>query len=372
MKRFIDCIISFKTCNLRCDYCYITHSRSWGHALPKFRHDADRIGRALSPERLGGICLLNIVGEGETLLPPEIVGIIHGILKQGHYITLVTNGTITKRFDEITALPPDCLNRLLVKFSFHYLELKRKNWLNMFFDNVEKVRKAGCSISIELTPSDEMIPHIDDAIDLCRQRVGAMCHVSVARDERTSSLSLLTQHPRTEYAEIWNRFQSDLFKFKLKIFGEKRQEYCYAGIWSVVLELTTGELRQCYKGEALQNIFDDTERPIQWKPVGCHCPEPHCYNGHAFMTLGVVPSVPTPTLTEMRNRVCTDGSEWLTPNMKEFLARKLGSANRELAWLEKQQHELRRALRGALKNSQTYLKAKSLLGQLLKKTTGPS
>lgn len=366
MKRYFDCIISFRTCNLRCDYCYITHTQSWGHALPKFRYDAERIGRALKPERLGGICLFNIVGEGETVLPPEIVGIIHSILKQGHYITLVTNGTISQRFDEIAALPPDCLSRLMVKFSFHYLELKRKNWMDKFFDNVNKVRKAGCSISLELTPTDDLIPLMDDIIALCQQRVGAPCHVTVARDERDPALPLLTKHTRAQYEEIWSRFQSDLFKFKLKVFGEKRLEFCYAGVWSTVLELTTGELHQCYKGESLQNIFEDPDRPIRWKPVGCHCPEPHCYNAHGFMTLGVIPSVPTPTLTDMRNRVCAVGSEWLAPNVKEFLSRKLGNANREFTWLERQYCEFQNRLMG----SQLYRRAQWYLKRLRGGTSG--
>jgi len=356
MKRFIDCAIPFRTCNLRCDYCYITHTKSWGQKLPEFRYDVDRIGRALSAKRLGGTCLINICGEGETLLPPEIVGIIYNILKNDHYVMVVTNGTITKRFDEIAELPAVCLNRLLIKFSFHYLELKRKGWFDVFFGNVQKVRNAGCSISLELTPSDEMIPYIDDAIALCRKRTGAICHVTVARNEKNSELTILTQYTKSEYEDIWNKFQSDLFKFKMQVFGVKRYEYCYAGLWSCVLDLVTGNLIQCYRGELLQNIFEDIERPIHFAPIGCHCAQPHCYNAHAFMTLGVIPSISTPRFADMRNRLCDNGSEWLTPEMKAFLNRKLGDENPELTWIKKHLHEISRLS----KASRVLRQAKSL------------
>lgn len=340
MKRFIDCIIPFRTCNLRCDYCYITHTKSWGQKLPVFFYDADHIGLALSAKRLGGICLINICGEGETLLPQETVEVIYSILKNGHYVMVVTNGTLTKRFDDIADLPADCLDRLLIKFSFHYLELKRKNWFDVFFENVQKVRNAGCSISLELTPSDEMIPYIDDAISLCNKRVGAICHVTVARDERNPSLSILTKQTRSDYENIWNRFQSELFKFKMRVFGKKRYEFCYAGLWSGVLDLVTGDLKQCYSGKLIQNVFEDIERPIRFFPVGSHCPQPYCYNAHAFMTLGVIPAIRTPRFAEMRNRLCDDGSEWLTPTMKTFLEKKLFEENMELNWIEKQLYEI--------------------------------
>ena len=341
MKRFIDCVIPFRTCNLRCHYCYITHTKSWGAKLPVFSHSAEHIGRALSVERLGGVSLINICGEGETLLPPEVVGIVHEILKQGHYVMVVTNGTVSKRFDEIAALPADCLDRLMIKFSFHYLELKKRGWLDLFFNNVAKIRAAGASISVELTPSDEMIPHIDEAIALCQARVGAACHVTVARDERNPDLSILTGHSKPEYQKIWDRFDSELFRFKMSVFGIKRREFCYAGLWSGTLDLVSGNLRRCYRGGTIQDIYEDLDRPIPFHPIGCHCPEPHCFNAHAFMTLGVVPSVRTPPFAEMRNRTCADGSEWLTPGFKAFISRKLGDENQEWSWLSERMFELK-------------------------------
>lgn len=348
MKRFIDCVIPFRTCNLRCHYCYITQTKSFGEKLPVFPYSAEHIGRSLSAERLGGISLINLCGEGETLLPPEVPGIVRAILEQGHYVMVVTNGTVSKRFEELAALPGELLDRLMIKFSFQYLELKRLGWFDRFFDNVRKMRSAGASISVELTPSDEMIPCIEDALMQCRERVGAACHVTVARDETTRELKILTAHDREEYRKIWNRFDSDLFRFKLGVFGQKRREFCYAGVWTGFLNLVTGDLKQCYRAQRIQNIYQNLTMPIRFFPVGCHCPEPHCYNAHAFMTLGVIPSVRTPVFADMRNRVCADGTEWLRPGFKEFISRKLGDENREWSVAKKRWAQIRAMMINAM------------------------
>jgi len=365
MKRFIDCVIPFRTCNLRCSYCYITHTKSFGAKLPVFPYSAEHIGRALSVERLGGTSLINICGEGETLLPPEVPGIVREILEQGHYVMVVTNGTISQRFEELALLPPDCLRRLFIKFSFHYMELKKRNWLDLFFANVAKMREAGASFSVELTPSDEMIPSIEDAMAICREQVGAVCHVTVARDETTRDLRILTRLSREEYRQAWGQFDSDLFRFKLGVFGEKRREFCYAGLWSGFLDLVSGELKQCYCEAPIQNIYEDENAPIRFRPVGPHCRLPHCYNAHVFMTLGLLPSVSTPTFAAMRNRVCPDGSEWLRPAFREFISRNLGEENQEWSRLERMRFELGRAWA----QSRIGRKGKSLLARIHHKSS---
>lgn len=132
MKRFIDINVPVTSCTLRCHYCYITQHRLFSAALPKFRYGAEFIGKALSAERLGGICHINMCGGGETLLPPEMTTIVRAILEQGHYIMIVTNGTVTKRFEEMMTYPVELRQRLGFKFSFHYLELKKRNLLDVF------------------------------------------------------------------------------------------------------------------------------------------------------------------------------------------------------------------------------------------------
>ncbi|KWW35847.1 MAG: radical SAM domain-containing protein [bacterium F083] len=344
MKRFIDVAIPVQTCNLRCKYCYIAQTNKFLEALPYFMYDAKTIGKALSKERLGGICHLNLCGGGETLLPPQMTEIISELLKQGHYIAIVTNGTITKRFEELCQLPEEYRKRLLFKFSFHYLELERLGWFEKFWNNVHMVQKAGCSFSVELTPNDETIPYIEDIKKMCLKEVKALCHITVARNEQDPKLPILTEHTKEEYYKIWDTFDSELFRFKMTTFNVKRKEFCYAGLWTGVLNLGTGILRQCYCGKIIQNIFKDTDKPIKWNAIGCHCTEPHCHNSHVWLTLGNIPEIETPTYALMRNRVCTDGTEWLNKEMKSFLSSKLEDSNNKYTPSEKKKINIKMAI----------------------------
>jgi len=326
MKRFIDINVPVTSCTFRCHYCYITQHRLFSAALPKFRYGAEFIGKALSAERLGGICHINMCGGGATLLPPEMTTIVRAILEQGHYIMIVTNGTVTKRFEEMMTYPVELRQRLGFKFSFHYLELKKRNLLDVFFANIKRVRNAGCSFSLELTPSDELIPYIEEIKAVCMERVGALCHVTVARDEKKAEFPILTKYSREEYKKIWGSFHSDLFDFKISVFGEKRKEFCYAGVWGGILDIGTGVLRACDNTLLRQNIFEDISKPIRFKAIG-QCNKSHCHNAHAWLTLGMVPCLKTPYYFQMRNRQDAEGRDWLNPQMKAFLGQKLGNEN---------------------------------------------
>ena len=201
--------------------------------------------------------------------------------------------------------------------------------LDKFFENIQRVKDAGCSFSLELTPSDEYIPYIDEIKEICMDRVGAYCHLTVARDERDPELPILTKLSRDEYVSTWSQFDSDLFKFKMQTFNIKRKEFCYAGEWTAHLNLGTGILRQCYCGTVIQNIFENPDKEIKWQPIGNNCAEPHCHNAHVWLTLGAIPSLETPTYALMRDRVAKDGSHWLQDNMREFLSGKLKDNNKE-------------------------------------------
>lgn len=328
MKRFIDIRVPVDTCNFRCQYCYIAQQHRFDKALPKFKFSPDYIGKALSAERLGGKVHINMCGGGETLLPREMPQIICELLKEGHYIFVVTNGSVFERFDEILNIVPcELLPHLGFKFSFHYLELKRLSLMDKYFDNIRKVWNAGCSFSLELTPSDELIPLIPEIKDICMKNVGAFCHISVARDDRKFNVPILTKLSRDEYLKTWGQFNSQFFQFKMSTFNVKRREFCYAGAWSGYLDLGTGDMRQCYRG-ITQNIYNNINDPIDFKHcIGTNCNEAHCFNSHAFLTLGLIPELETPVYATLRNRVTTDGREWLSPEMKEFLSHQLKEEN---------------------------------------------
>ncbi len=76
---------------------------------------------------------------GETLLPPQMTGILYELLAQGHYLAVVTNGTVTKRFEEICNFPEEFRKRCSLN-SLHYTELLRLNKFDVFWDNVHRMK----------------------------------------------------------------------------------------------------------------------------------------------------------------------------------------------------------------------------------------
>lgn len=327
IKRFIDCNVPTQVCNLKCPYCYVGQVKGFSGKIRTIEHTPAEVRAALSKRRMGGIIFINFCGTGETLLGDEILPIVHEVLKEGHYVQIVTNGTVSRRFDELISWDKELLSRLLIKFSYHYTEFLRLNLLDVFFDNVTRTRAAGCSVSVEITSGDGMIPYIDEMKKICLNRTGALPHVTVARNNSSSTFKLLTEHSESDYENIWGEFHSELFNLKMKLYEKKINEYCYGGEWTFYLYLSNGDLKQCYKGEVIDNIFEDTTRPIRFKPIGKGCPEPYCYNGHAWMTLGCVPEINVPTYADIRNRITVDGNEWLTERAKAFFSHRLEENN---------------------------------------------
>ncbi len=327
VKRLIAISVPIKACNLACHYCYVRAQERVENKQAVFKYDPEHVAKCLTQKRLGGPCIINLTGAGETLLPNEMPDYIFLLLKEGHYLEVVTNGTITKRFDEILKFPKELLYHLEFKFSFHYLELLRLGWIDVFFDNVNRVREAGCSITIECVATDELIPYIDDVKKICIEKCGAICHLTVVRDSLSDELKIMSALSVEEYRNTWSSFESVMFNFKLDLFGKKRKEFCYAGLWSLYVDLGTGMTKPCYGQMCNQNIFKNPNDPIIFRPVGKHCREPYCYNGHAFLALGDIPELNAPSYSEIRNRVCIDGNEWENEDLKEAFSTKFKRTN---------------------------------------------
>jgi hypothetical protein len=326
IKKYIDCWVPVRTCNFRCHYCYVAQTGDFKSKLPEFKYSAEYIAKALSKRRLGGTCFINLCGSGETLLPPQIIGIIRTLLEEGHYIAVVTNGSLSNRFDEICAFPDEILSRLFIKFSFHYLELKRLDIMDKFFHNIHKIQNAGASFSIEFPSSDEMVPYIDEIKAVCLENVGALCHVTTLRDDSKTSSPLLTDYSEEKYYNIWSSFDSDLFEFKRKLQNIPQTGFCYAGYLTCTVDIGTGDMRQCYRAELLDNIYIDLDKPLYFEPVGHNCPDSYCTVGHALLAFGVIPEsniAKDVTYSTLRNRTCLNGTEWLTHRMKIFMGSKL-------------------------------------------------
>lgn len=334
MKRYLDCYIPTETCNFKCHYCYIAQHNKFNNKIVNFKYEPKYIAKALSKERLGGTCLINICAGGETLIAEEVIDVVKAILEEGHYVMVVTNGSLTQRFKKISEFPKELLKHLFFKFSLHYQELLRLNILDRYFDNIKMIQDAGASFTIEITPSDELEPYIEEIKKVMLEKIGALPHITIGRKD-TGDIPPLTEHKFEDYLKIWEQFDSPLIAFKKTIFGEKRKEFCYAGEWSGYLDLVTGNLCQCYCGTIIDNIYKDLSKPINFVPIGCNCAMPHCYNGHSFLSFGDIPEMKTPTYDVLRNRVQIDGREWLQPEFKAFMQSKLVDSNNEYSDKEK-------------------------------------
>lgn len=324
IKRYIEIRIPVTACNFTCMYCYLRRIEK--RTISDFILSPNELVKKLSIEKLGGVCLFNLCADGETMFHPQLIELVKQLTKSGHYVDIVTNGTLSKKFDElINALSHDEQTRLLIKFSFHYLELKKRELLDTFVDNVNKIKESGISYTIEITPHDELVDSIEEIKLFSNEHFGALPHITVARDADTRSIDILTHYSRENYIKIWEQFDSALFDFKISIFNKKRNEFCYAGDWSIYLDLETGKYRQCYVGRELGNICDNG--PIHFQAIG-RCPIPHCFNGHAFLPLGDIPELNCPTYAEERDRECVDGSHWLKDDCREFFSSKLYDGNK--------------------------------------------
>lgn len=327
IKRLINFILPVKACNLKCHYCYVGQENRFDGEMGALEYAPEHMQRALTTKRLGGTCHINMCGLGETLLAPYAVDLARRMLENGHFVSVVTNGTVRGRMDELCGLPEELRKRLFFKFSYHYLELARLQLLDAFFKNVQAVRDSGCAFSVELTVNDVSTVEIPTLKKMCEERLGAACHVIESRNN-LDGYSRLAALPVEEHQRLWGEFQSPLFEFQQTQWMVKRREFCYAGDWVLNLYAESGWITPCFAGgNPIQNIFAHPEEPIHFVAIGSHCPWSHCYAAYILLSSGAIPEFETPCYAAFRDRGCPDGSHWLTPHVKEFFTSRLWQAN---------------------------------------------
>ncbi len=333
MKRFFECLIPVSVCNLKCPYCYIAQENRRSMQMAELKYSVERIVSGLTKERLGGECWFSLCGAGETLVQDETIDITDGLLNNGHFVNITTNGTLSNKIDLLLEKCQKNVKRLHLSFSLHYLELKRLNLLNAFFSNVRKARQSGASILVQINLCDDYISRIDEIKELCLKEVGAYPQVALTRDESCVPMKIFSKLSDEEYFLKGEEFNSPLFRFTFKNFNVKRKEYCYAGDWSGVLNLATGVLQKCYaNSDGAQDIFEDVNSLIRFEAVGKNCLNNYCVNSSHFMSLGVIPSIKTPSYADLRNRA---EAEWYSDEMVTFLNRRLYADNRKYSFLKK-------------------------------------
>ena len=349
MKKIFLFSIPMSICNFRCSYCYLAQREEhYQGIMPEFKYTPEEFGHACSMERVGGASFGNFTATGETLLTKDIDRYVKAFVEQGHYAEVVTNLTVTPVIEKMLSWDKKLLKRLEFKCSFHYLELKKKGLLDRFAKNVKKIWEAGASATIEITPSDELIPYIDEVKEFSMKNFGALPHLTIARDDRTKGIDYLTELSMEEYEKAWSQFGSEFWEFKRRIFGKKQTDFCYAGMWSVHVNLATGDMKRCYWTKVFGNLFDNIEQPIPEAPVG-KCGIAHCYNGHMLMAAGLIPELVKKDNVhygDLRNRIKTDGFQWLQPELLEAFNNRVNDDNYEITVAEKRKHIIKNKVDG--------------------------
>lgn len=362
IKRMILLHVPTSICNFRCSYCYLAQRKvKYQGVQPKMKYSPEHVAKALSPERMGGICYINSCAEGETLLTNNIDLYYKALVEQGHYLEIVTNLTVTPMIDKILQWDAELLKRVEFKASFHYLELKRKKMLDVFASNAKKIWKSGASVNIEITPSDELIPYINEVKEFSMREFGALPHLSIARNDATRDIEKLTNLSEEEYAATWESFDSGFWQYKQTVFGKKQNGFCYAGLWQINVNLSDGFTKACYfRTEKRDNIFETPDKPYKFKPIG-RCPIAHCYNAHMLLTFGLIPGATEVCYGNIRNRVRDDGTEWLQPELKAFFNSKLIESNEKWSTSKEKRYLF------CKKNKRRYVKLRKKVRNAIKK-----
>lgn len=334
--KFIDVTAPSWFCNFRCHYCYVGQhlSDKERNKILNYKYSPDEFAKAIRKTRLGGTVAFNFCSFGETLLAASNVEYCKAILNEGHFLGIVTNMTITKNINELLSLPEEYLSRLFFKCSFHYLELKKRNLLEVFVDNVNNAWKKGASITIEITPSDELEPFIDEIKHFCIKNFGALPHITIGRNELLPGFVRLTRHSEEEYNKIWSTFDSELFRFKTEVWERKISQFCYAGKWVYNLNLGDGNVYAC---SYQKKIGDYTKgKHLVENPVCKKCPAAHCFNAHSWLAWGACPSIQDSSYALVRDRIRTDGSHWLHKRVRNAFSQKLYVNNRKYNCIEEE------------------------------------
>lgn len=363
IKRFFECLIPVTVCNLKCSYCYVIQRNYRNMKLAKLKYTPEHIGRCLTKERLGGTCFFSICGAGETLAQPETLQIAHELLKNGHIVNITTNGTLSRKFQELQDFSQEERERLHFSFSLHYLELKRMNLLDTFFENILFVKNEGCSFVVQLNLCDEYLPYLDDIKSICKTKIGAWPQVAATRKEESNlaKIDFLTELSDEEYIARGKEFDSPLFDYTIENFNVKRTEFCYAGQRSGTLNLADGTLHKCYADPKPQRIFDDPNKPIVFEPIGTNCGCAFCLNSSHFMSQGVIENNDKRTYCSLRDR---PEANWFNGTVGYALSGKLWDTNESFGVSEQKKYSKKQ------KRVILYYKLRGAIARPIKKIIG--
>ena len=258
-------------CNFRCSYCYISNSIDPMHNKPAhFDYSLDHMIAAFNPKRIG-IAAIGVIGAGETLIPNEVVPFVHGLLRQGHYVTVITNLVLTERINQLLSIKhepngAEYLSRLCVKGSLHWLELKKRNLVDTFFNNMRAIIDAGASSYPFLVICNEYMPYLEEICETSRRKLGALPHCSPnSVSKQISRETTVVTDPLCDEAfvkKIDAMFDSPIFDLCVAFIPiDPKKIFCYAGAYGYGVGMGTGAMVKCHNFPIGENFYQDISAP---------------------------------------------------------------------------------------------------------------
>ena len=235
-----------------------------------------------------------VIGSAETLLVEPVIPFIHGLLKYGHIVTVVTNATLTKRIKELLDIQSEYRKNLIVKASLHYLELKKRNLLKIFFDNVKYVVDAGASSYPFVTISEEYVPYLEEISECCQNFLEIFPQCSPCL-EVVDTDSIL-YHSRFEpeitgelKQRVENCFDTRILNEIIKNRNFNPQNFfCYAGMWGFGVDFATGQMSKCHNVPLDKNFYEGDRLELA-EPIACSCGIESCCLQYNFFAEGLLP-----------------------------------------------------------------------------------
>lgn len=105
--------------------------------------------------------------------------------------------------------------------------------------------------------------------------------------DKKGDFHLKTDLPLEKYYEIGESYQSDLFHIFREGYKGYQSKFCYAGDWSVCLDIGAGIMSKCHGKGPFVNIFDDISKEISFQAIGHNCKDNICHCS-VFLGMGVI------------------------------------------------------------------------------------
>ncbi len=336
-------------CTLSCDYCCLAQvEHKNDRETYALKYPLETVLKACSKERLGGTAFIQIIGDGETLLPKDAVPLIHGLLKEGHFVQVITNGTLGDRIRELVekAEKDKLKDHLLISFSLHFLELEKRNLLESYAENVNYVKEQGVSFRVSIVCGDGYLEAADRIHKFCREKLeGITLNVGSTKefDKTGNCTGIYSKYSKEVYYEkVRESFSSHNFEYISDLEEMDNHKFCYAGKWYFQLDFTTGMYSQCLMNEGFShNFFEHLEEELETEPVGTGCRASFCWCGWA-KKLNLIPGEcgyvePEQFASEPENR-------FIAKDVFNAGFANLAETNRQYSEEEKETHKKRRIL----------------------------